>query len=100
MADRAVYEARGRRVFKEVRKLKGGDKVDAIVVANATMPILDYTFFYLTGFDRGVFERSGLVLFPNGKMRIFTGTLEEESAGSRKRELFVFHKPKELEDWL
>ncbi len=100
MASKAAYQARGRAIFKEARKLKGGLKVDAIVVANGTMPILDLTFFYLTGFERGVFERSGVVLYPSGRMGIFTGTLEEESAKSRRSELFVFRQNRELEEWV
>ncbi|HKZ58978.1 MAG TPA: Xaa-Pro peptidase family protein [Candidatus Thermoplasmatota archaeon] len=100
MASKAAYQARGRRIFREVRRVKGGAKVDAIVVANGTMPILDLSFFYLTGFERGVFERSGVVLYPSGRMSIFTGTLEEESAKSRKGELFVFRQNRELEEWL
>lgn len=98
--NKSVYEARGKRIFREARKLKGGAKVDAIVVANGTMPILDLSFFYLTGFEHGVFERSGVILYPSGKMRIFTGTLEEESAGGRKSELFVFRTVAELDDFL
>ncbi len=100
MSDKAAYESRGKRIFRKARKLKGGAKVDAIVVANGTMPILDLTFFYLTGFERGVFERSGVIVFPSGRMKIFTGTLEEESASGRKSELFVFHKNSELEEWM
>jgi Xaa-Pro dipeptidase len=97
---KATYEARGKRIFREARKLKGGAKVDAIFVANGTMPILDLSFFYLTGFEHGVFERSGVIVRPSGKMTIFTGTLEEESAAGRKGELFVFRKNSELEDFL
>jgi Xaa-Pro dipeptidase len=100
MATKATYESRGKRIFREARKLKGGEKVDAIFIANGTMPILDLTFFYLTGFERGVFERSGVIVYPSGRMKIFTGTLEEESAGSRRSELFVFYKNSELEGWL
>lgn len=99
-ANRTAYEKRGRRIFGEARKLKGGKRLDALVFTNATMPILDYTFFYLTGFDSGVFERSGVIVYPSGKMAIFTIPLEEESAGSRKSELFVFQKWGELEEWM
>jgi Xaa-Pro dipeptidase len=99
-AQRAVFEKRARRIFAQARKVKGGKNVDALVFANGSMPMADYTFFYLTGFERGVFERSGVVVFPSGRMKIFTIPLEEESAQSRKSELFVFQKWTELEDWM
>ncbi len=100
MATRATYEARARRLFKGARKLKGGKDLDAIVVANGTEPVMDLMFFYLTGFQAGVFERSGLIVRPSGRMSIFTSQLEEESAKSRKSELFVFTKRSELDKWL
>lgn len=100
MAAKAVYESRAKRLFQAARRLKGGKEIDAIVIANGTEPVGDLMFFYLTGFASGIFERSGIVLRKSGKMRIFTSPLEEESAGSRKSELFVYRKRSELDAWL
>jgi Xaa-Pro dipeptidase len=100
MAGKEVYEARAKRLFQEARKLKGGKDLDAIVIANGTEPVVDLMFFYLTGFPSGIFERSGVVVRPSGKMRIFTVPLEEESASSRKSELFVYSKRADLDEWL
>lgn len=100
MAAKAVYEARAKRLFREARRVKGGKELDAIVIANGTEPVCDLMFFYLTGFASGIFERSGIVVRPSGKMRVFTSTLEEESASSRKSELFVYRKRSELDAWL
>ena len=100
MATKATYEKRAKRLFNEVRRQRGGDKVDALAVVNGTEPIADKTFFYLTGFISGIFERSGVVVRPSGKMSIFTVPLEEESASTRKSELYVYKKRSELDEGL
>jgi len=100
MAGRAAYEARARRLFALARKARGAGDLDAIVIANGTEPVVDLMFFYLTGFVSGIFERSGVVVRPSGRMTVFTSPLEEESARSRKSELFVYSKRSELDAWL
>ena len=56
-------------------------EVDAIVIANSSMPNLDMNFFYLTNLvDSGVFEHSYAVPFPDGHAVVVTSILEQAIA--------------------
>ncbi len=70
-------ESRIKRIYEKCEH----DKPDIVVLANATDPMLDKTFFYATGLgNSGVFEGSYVFCFPDGKVEMVTSILEEESA--------------------
>lgn len=73
----AKMEARVKKLYENIE----GEKPEVIVLANATCPILDMTFFYATKLvTSGMFEGSFALLYPDGKMEVITSILEEESA--------------------
>jgi len=53
---------------------------EAIVVANATDPHLDQTFFYLFDVPAGLFEGSIAIAHPDGELDVLSSPLEAESA--------------------
>jgi Xaa-Pro aminopeptidase len=55
-------------------------KPDAILLANATDPHLDRTFFYLFDVPAGLFEGSVAVAHPDGELEVLTAPLEAQSA--------------------
>jgi Xaa-Pro dipeptidase len=60
---------------------KGLDEdVDAIYIRNSTEPIVDATFFYVTGIRSGLFESSTAIMFPDGHMDVTVPPLELTSA--------------------
>ena len=71
---------------------------DAIVIANATEPMLDYTFFYVTRLEVGRFEGSVAVLYPDGEIHVVTSLLEAESASHGDFNLHVFRTGDELNE--
>jgi len=54
--------------------------VDALVVANATDPHLDQSFFYLFDVPSGLFEGSVAIARRSGELELFTSPLEAQSA--------------------
>jgi Xaa-Pro dipeptidase len=56
------------------------EDVDAIYIRNSTEPIVDKTFFYVTGIRSGLFESSAALLFPDQEMEVIVPPLEETSA--------------------
>jgi len=67
--------ARVKRIFENLE-----DNVDLIVLINHTDPLLDQAFFYVTGFETGVFESSVAFLYPDGECVALVSKLEETSA--------------------
>ncbi|HXW67431.1 MAG TPA: aminopeptidase P family protein [Thermoplasmata archaeon] len=53
---------------------------DAIVLANATEPHLDQTFFYVFDVPSGLFEASAAIAYPDGELAIVTAPLEADTA--------------------
>ena len=56
------------------------DGIDALVIANASEPFLDSTYWYLTGCTSGTFESARAVVTSGGELHTFVSILEEESA--------------------
>jgi Xaa-Pro dipeptidase len=54
--------------------------VDALVLANATDPHLDQSFFYVFQVPAGLFEGSMAIAHPNGELDVLTSPLEALSA--------------------
>ncbi len=68
------------RVNRLFEKAEAHD-LDSIVLANATEPMLDMTFFYVTRLGAGgLFEGSFAICNPPDKVEVITSILEEESA--------------------
>lgn len=55
-------------------------KPDTMVLANSSHPYVDLTFFYITGFPDGLFERNFLVARREGQLSLFTTPLEAGNA--------------------
>ena len=55
-------------------------KPDAVVLANATDPHLDQSFFYFIDVPAGLFEGSVAVAHPDGEIDLLTSPLEAETA--------------------
>jgi len=70
------------------------DKVDAVVLMNATEPNIDQSFFYATGIMNGIFEGCAAIVWPN-KVEVLTSSLEELSARQAGVRAIVFDTAKE-----
>ena len=90
-------EPRVKRLFANIEK-EMDEVPDIVVIANATDPMLDYTFFYATRLEVGRFEGSVAVLFPDGELHVVTSLLEAESASKGDFNLHVFKTLDELND--
>ena len=53
---------------------------DALLLANATEPHLDQSFFYLFDVPAGLFEKSVAIAHPDGELDLLTSALEAETA--------------------
>ncbi len=67
-----------RRVEKVFRQLE--NPPDALLLANATDPFIDSSFFYLFDVPSGLFEGSVAVAFPDGALHVYSSPLEAETA--------------------
>ena len=74
------------------------DGIDALVIANASEPFLDSTYWYLTGCTSGTFESARAVVTESGELHTFVSILEEESARSGFGTVHVFHDDKERKE--
>jgi Xaa-Pro dipeptidase len=73
-----------------------GDRVDAVVLMNATEPNVDQSFFYATGIANGIFEGCAAIVWP-GKVEVLTSSLEELSARQAGVRAVVFETGKQEE---
>ncbi len=82
-------ESRVKRIYENIEK-QNETSPDVIVIANATEPMLDMTFFYVTRLEVGRYEGSLAFLYPDGRLSVVTSLLEAESASKGSFELHVF----------
>jgi len=68
-------KARVQKVFSRLRPAP-----DALLIANATEPHLDMSFFYLFDVPSGLFEKAVAVAHPDGELDVLSPTLEADSA--------------------
>lgn len=73
------------------------DEPDLIVISNFTDPFIDDTFFYVTGFETGVFEGCIAFLYPDGDCEVLISRLEETSARKGTVDVTVFSTRDEFE---
>lgn len=53
------------------------EPLDAIIIKNGSSPFIDSTFFYVTGFKKGLFEGCIAILYPNGSCHVLISELEK-----------------------
>ncbi len=76
------------------------EKLDGIIFYNSTKPHVDLTFYYVTGLIEGEFEGSAALIYPDGKGKIMTSKLEEESAKKAGMPVTAIMKRDDRESWL
>jgi len=64
-----------------IKKIFENAEADSIVIMNSSS--IDMTFFYVTGFENGLFENSAAVIYPDGGMEVICPELEESAAGGK-----------------
>ena len=87
--------ARVRRIFDNL-----DEDVDAIYIRNSTEPIVDATFFYVTGIRSGLFESSTAILYPDREMEVTVPPLELTSAQGYDLKLSVVERRADITEHL
>ena len=92
-----AYEPRPRvkRIFDNL-----DEDVDAIYIRNGTEPIIDMTFFYVTGIRSGLFESATALLFPDREMEVTVPPLELQSAQGFGLKLTIVERRADVTDHL
>ncbi len=86
----ALPSKRAARIFEQIENNKDiRRKPDAIIIANGSS-VIDTSFFYLTGFQAGLFENSFLLAKRHDGISLFTSPLEESIARSDSKGIEVF----------
>lgn len=94
-----ISKTRTKRIFEQIDKNpKIKVKPDLIFVTNGGEPHVDYTFFYITGLPKGLFEGSALLAMRNGKVSVFTSPLEEEIAKAYGHGIDVYTNYKKVKE--
>ena len=88
-------EKRIEKVFINTEK-----KPDAIIIKNSSEPYIDPNFFYITGLQKGLFEGSIAVVFPDGNIDLIVSQLEEESTKKADANIKTYDKSEEYEELL
>lgn len=86
---------REKRIFAEFK----GERIDAVVLTNASEPNIDLSFFYATGIVNGIFEGCFAIVRPKG-VEVISSDLEALSARQAGVRTTVFKKGKEREGLL
>ena len=76
------------------------EKPEMILIKNSSEPYIDHNFFYVTGLEKGLFEGSIAVLYPDGNIDLIVSKLEEESAGKADVNIMVYNNKEEFNDLL
>ena len=84
-----------KKIFNNIKQ-----KPNFIIIKNSDEPHIDENFFYVTGLDKGLFEGSCAILFPDGKIHLLVSELEEQSAKKANAEIFVYKNEKDFYDTL
>ncbi len=86
---------RVKNIFKNI-----DEDLDAIIIKNSTEPFIDINFFYFTGLNKGLFEESVAILYPNGDIDLIVSKLEKESAKKSKSKVKIYNNYNELKNFL
>ncbi len=68
------------------------EKVDVILIKSSTR--IDYSFYYVTGLEKGIFENCSVLVYEDG-LELICSKLEEESAKSGNFDMQIFDDDKE-----
>ncbi|MGI0080513.1 MAG: M24 family metallopeptidase [Nitrososphaerales archaeon] len=93
---------RASNIFVQIEKTKGiKPKPELVIIANGGL-VIDSSFFYVSGFQSGLFENSFLLARQNDSVSLFTSTLEESIARSDPRgiEIYAFKDSKKCQEKL
>jgi len=90
-----ILEHRIKKIFNNTE-----EEIDIIIIKNSTEPFIDENFFYVTGLNKGLFEGSIVVLFPDGKLDIITSSLEAESAKKSNSNVLTYNNGEEFKEIL
>lgn len=86
-----LLKNRAKKIFSTVQK-----NLDAIVIKNATHPFIDDNFFYITGLDKGIFEGSVVIVYPDGILDLIVSELEAESASKAEAQIYVYKNKNDM----
>lgn len=86
---------REKRIFAELKE----DRIDAVVLTNATEPNVDLSFFYATGIVNGIFEGCFAIIRPR-QVEVISSNLEALSARQAGVRTTVFKRGKDREELL
>ena len=75
-------------------------QVDCILIKNSDEPFIDNNFFYVTRLDKGLFEGSIAILYPDGNLELIVSELEAETAKQVKADIKSYKSKKEYNDIL
>ena len=88
-------DKRVRNIFNNLEK-----KPDVILIKNSVEPYIDDNFFYVTSLDKGLFEESAAVLFPDGNIDLIVSELEVETAKKADVNIKVYKNEEDFENVL
>ena len=86
---------RVKRIFANIEQ-----DLDAILIKNSTEPYIDDNFFYVTGLEKGLFEGSIAILYPDGSLELIVSELEEELAKKAQANIQVYKGKKDFQNIL
>ena len=78
-------EQRVKNIFNTLEK-----ELDAILIKNSAEPYIDDNFFYVTSLEKGIFERSIAILYPDGNVDLIVSELEAGCARKANVNLNVY----------
>jgi len=76
------------------------EQVDCILIKNSDEPFIDVNFFYVTRLDKGLFEGSVAILYPDGNIKLIVSELELETTKQAKAEIKSYKNKKEYKEIL
>ena len=79
-------EKRVEKIFENFK-----EKPEIILIKNSSEQYIDHNFFYVTGLEKGLFEGSIAVLYPDGNIDLIVSKLEAESAGKADVNIMVYN---------
>ena len=82
--------------IKNIFKISRED-LDAIIIKNSSYPYIDNNFFYVTGLEKGLFEDSIAIMYPDGEINLIIPELEYESARRSSVNINIYRDKKEFD---
>lgn len=86
------------RVKKIFNLLKS--KPDVIIIKNIGGSIIDNNLFYVTDLEKGLFEGSSAILFPDGEIDLLINELESELANKKNLNVKIYKNKKDYNSLL